>query len=324
MSEDGWRYLHRGLAPLAPLLARGDVTDLYVNRPGEVWIETLDGATERLDVPVLDAAALRRLVEQVAAFAHQGISRAHPLLSATLPGGERMQVIAPPATRGALALAIRRPVVADLSLDDLATAGAFAPLADARAAVPVEAALDELRARGDIARLLRAAVRGRRNILVSGGTSSGKTAFLDALLREIPPHERLITIEDVPELRPPHANHVGLVAVRGALGEAEVSADDLVTAALRMRPDRIILGELRGGEAFAFLRAINTGHPGSMATVHADSAAGAVEQIALLVLQGGTRLCRADVLDYVRGAIHVFVQLGRVDGRRVVTELVVR
>ncbi|MHC9418763.1 P-type DNA transfer ATPase VirB11 [Sphingomonas citri] len=324
MSEDGWRYLHRGLAPLAPLLARGDVTDLYVNRPSEVWIETLDGATERLDVPALDAAALRRLVEQVAAFAHQGISRAHPLLSATLPGGERMQVIAPPATRGALALAIRRPVVADLSLDDLATAGAFAPLVDARAAVPVEAALDELRARGDIARLLRAAVRGRRNILVSGGTSSGKTAFLDALLREIPPDERLITIEDVPELRPPHANHVGLVAVRGALGEAEVSADDLVTAALRMRPDRIILGELRGGEAFAFLRAINTGHPGSMATVHADSAAGAVEQIALLVLQGGTRLCRADVLDYVRGAIHVFVQLGRVDGRRVVTELVVR
>jgi type IV secretion system protein VirB11 len=324
VSDDGWRYLHRGLAPLASLLARRDVTDLYVNRPGEVWIETLGGATERLDLPALDAAALRRLVEQVAAFSHQGISRTHPLLSATLPGGERVQAVAPPATRGALALAIRRPVVADLSLDDLAAAGAFAPLTDARAAHPVEAVLAELRDRGNIAGLLRAAVRGRRNILVSGGTSSGKTTFLDALLREVPPHERLITIEDVPELHPPHANHVGLVAVRGALGEAQVSADDLVTAALRMRPDRIILGELRGAEAFAFLRAINTGHPGSMATVHADSAAGAVEQIALLVSQSGTRLGRADVLDYVRGAINVFVQLGRVDGRRVVTELVAR
>ncbi|MET0372648.1 MAG: ATPase, T2SS/T4P/T4SS family [Rhizorhabdus sp.] len=163
--------------------------------------------------------------------------------------------------------------------------------------------------------------RPRRNILVSGGTATSKTTFLNALIREIPAGKRLITIEDTPELQVRHANAVGLLAVRGALGEAQASADDLVSASLRMRPDRIILGELRGPEAYAFLRAINTGHPGSMTTIHADSAAGAVEQL-VLILQGGTRLSRQDVRDYVRGTIGLFVQLGRVGGRRTVSEVV--
>ncbi len=321
---EGWRYLHRFLAPLGELMARDDVTDLYVNRPGEIWVETLGGAIERHEVDELDPALLNRLVEQVAAWSHQGISREHPLLSASLPDGSRIQAIAPPATRGALAIAIRKHVAANLSLDDYAAAGTFADTAIGSDVerTSSDVALNALRDRGDITGLLRAAVCGRRNILVSGGTSTGKTTFLNALIREIPARERLITIEDTPELQVAHANAIGLLAVRGDLGEAQVSADDLVSASLRMRPDRIILGELRGPEAYAFLRAINTGHPGSMTSIHADSAEGAVEQLALLILQTGTKLDRQDVRDYVRGSIGLFVHLDRVAGRRRVTEVV--
>lgn len=324
MTRDGWRYLHSHLEPIDHLLSRNDVTDLYVNCPGEIWVETLCGATERHEVAALDDAMLNRLVGQIAAFSHQGINREHPLLSAILPDGSRVQAIAPPATRGSMALAIRKHVSSDLSLDDYVADGAFDDVQahDRDGQSPVDAEMAACHASGDLAKLLRIAVRARRNILVSGGTSTGKTTFLNALLREIPAEERLITIEDTPELRVGHANAIGLLAARGELGEAQVTADDLVSASLRMRPDRIILGELRGPEAFAFLRAINTGHPGSMTTVHADSTRGAVEQIALLILQGGTRLNRQDVLDYVRGSVGVFVQLSRVAGRRHVTEVV--
>jgi type IV secretion system protein VirB11 len=161
-------------------------------------------------------------------------------------------------------------------------------------------------------------------VLVFGGTSTGKTTFLNALLREIPAEERLILIEDTPELDMTHPNSVGLLAPRSALGEAEVRAEDLLMAALRMRPDRIILGELRGPEAFTFLRAVNSGHPGSMTTIHADTSARAVEQLALLVLQAGSRLAREDVRHYVRASIDVFVQLERIAGRRKVTQVLVR
>ena len=127
---------------------------------------------------------------------------------------------------------------------------------------------------------LRAAVARRKTIVISGGTGSGKTTLLNALVKEIPRSERLVVIEDAPEIRLDHPNAVGLVAVRGGLGEAQVDADTLLAASLRLRPDRILLGELRGREAFAFLRAVNSGHPGSITTVHADSPAGALDQIA--------------------------------------------
>ncbi|MEH3098723.1 P-type DNA transfer ATPase VirB11 [Sphingomonas adhaesiva] len=319
----GWRYLHSYLAPLASFIARDDVTDLYINRPGELWIETLGGGIERHDLPELNTARLTRLASQVAAWSHQGINREHPLLSASLPDGSRIQVIAPPATRGPMALAIRRHIAADLSLDDYEATGALSDLSVRHETKRGNHARPEAAEYASVTARLREAVAARRNILVSGGTSTGKTTFLNALIREIPADERLITIEDTPELRVPHANAIGLLAVRGALGEAQVSADDLVSASLRMRPDRIILGELRGPEAYAFLRAINTGHPGSMTTVHADSPEGAIEQIALLILQGGSRLGRQDVLDYVRTSIGAFVQLARIGGRRFVSDVVI-
>lgn len=321
----GGVYLKSFLAPLAEALARPDVTDIFINRPNEIWLETLGGGLERQDHPGLDELTLARLARQLAALTHQGISREHPLLSATLPDGSRIQVVAPPATRGPLALAIRKHVAPKLGLGDYVSSGAFAA-----AEVTVLRPARQQKSAGEIsgdeafAEALRAAVQNRRNILVSGGTATGKTTFLNALLAEIPPEERLILIEDTPELSVAHDNQVGLIAVRGGMGEAQVTANDLVAASLRMRPDRIILGELRGIEALAFLRAVNSGHPGSMTTIHADSPEAAVEQLALLVLQAGTRLSRADVQDYVSSTIDVFVQLERREGRRRVKTVVLR
>ena len=315
-------YLRACLAPFEDVLARPDVTDVYVNRPGELWIETLGGAIERHEKPEINELTLVRLARQIAALTHQGVSREHPLLAATLPDGSRIQVVAPPATRGPLALAIRRQIAASLTLQDYAENDHFAATQSDPAGKPANQELDRLIAARRFAEALALAVRARKNIIVSGGTSTGKTTFLNALLREIPAEERLILIEDTPELVVDHQNNVGLVSVRGELGEAKVTANDLVSASLRMRPDRIILGELRGPEAFAFLRAINTGHPGSMTTIHADSPESAIEQLVMLVLQGGTKLSREDVRHYVRQSIDVFVQLSRIGGKRSVEAVV--
>ncbi|OWY59253.1 P-type DNA transfer ATPase VirB11, partial [cyanobacterium TDX16] len=182
------------LAPFADILARDDVTDVYVNAPQEVWIETLGGENERHWVAGLDETALARLARQIAAYAHQGINREHPILSASLPSGERVQIIIPPATRGGVVVAIRKHVSSDLRLEDYFASGAFE--ATFLRGTRRETELDkQLRARlqdGDVAGLLREAVKGRRNILISGGTSTGKTTFLNALIQEIPQQERLI------------------------------------------------------------------------------------------------------------------------------------
>ncbi len=313
-------YLEAYLNPLRPWLERSDVTDILINASGEVWVETLGAPAERHPAPELTEVALRRLAGQIAAFSHQGVSREHPLLAATLPDGARVQIVAPPATRGGMVIAIRKHVVSDMGLDDYQEAGAFEGAR--RAALDALDARDgELRAlldAGHIAEFLRAAVRARKNIVVSGGTSTGKTTFMNALLKEIPSEERLVVIEDTPEVRLTHANAVGLIAARGVLGEAEVSPEDLLQASLRLRPDRIILGELRGAEAYSFLRAVNSGHPGSITTVHADSPRGAFEQIALMVMQKGVNLGRQEVVDYVSSVVNVAVQLTRSGGRRTI------
>lgn len=317
-------FLETYLAPFAQVLAQDDVTDIFVNRPGEYWVETRGGAIERRALPGLDEQAIMRLARQVAALTHQAINREHPLLSATLPDQARIQIIAPPATRGPPALAIRKHKSAGLTLDHYAEFGAFDGAVTKPSDSRTDAVLDEVGhflAVTDHVSALRAAVHGRINILISGGTSTGKTTFLNALLREIPARERLIFIEDTPELQYDHENSVGLIAARSELGESAVTANDLVSASLRMRPDRILLGELRGNEAFAFLRAVNTGHPGSMTTIHADSVDGAFEQLALLVLQGGTGLSRDDIKSYAQTTIGLVVQLHRHNGNRGVSEL---
>ena len=317
-------YLDHYLGSLGSYLEANDVTDIYINRPNELWIERLGGGIERVAVTGLDASVLERLSRQIAAQSAQGINREHPLLSASLPDGSRVQIALPPATRGDVAIAIRKYVVTDLDVDDYAQAGAFDTIRPQAERQPVHTRLKKLRDEGDFAALLKLAVRERCNIFISGGTSSGKTTFLNALLKEVDRTERLILIEDTPELKIPHENAVGMIASRSALGEAVVTMEDLLNASLRMRPDRIILGELRGPEAFTFLRAVNTGHPGSMTTIHADSPARAIEQLVLLVLESGTHLDRESIAHYVRSSIDVYVQLGRVDGQRVVTAIELR
>jgi len=304
-------YLDAYLAPFRPFLARESVTEILVNRPGEAWIE--DAAYPGMQcvaIPGLDDLLLQRLAEQVARASHQGINREHPLLAATLPDGARIQLAGPPATRANWVLAIRRHRLVDLPLaawDNGALARRVeAPMPDPRSA--------------PIAHLVEC-VRRRRTILISGGTSSGKTTFLNALLREIPAEERVVLVEDTAELRLPGDNGVGLIAVKGDLGEAKVSADDLLQAALRLRPDRIVLGELRGAETISFLRAINTGHPGSFSTIHANTPRGALEQIALMAMQARIGLSRQETITYAASVIDTVVQLERVDGKRQITAI---
>jgi type IV secretion system protein VirB11 len=315
-------YLESYLAPLAGWLARQDVTDIYINRPGEIWLETIGNQPERFSAPELSSEVISRLVRQIAALSAQGVNREHPLLAASLPSGERVQAIIPPATRGEIAVAIRKHVAAGLELEDYRKSGATTEtqvqMASAMSVQP-----EQMTDGPDTLTLLRDAVKQRRNILISGGTSSGKTTFVNALLREVPLEERLILIEDAPELQIAHENSVGLIAARGALGEAEVSAEDLLIASLRMRPDRIILGEIRGSEAVTFLRAVNTGHPGSISTIHADSPLRAIDQLALLVLQTGMRMGWDDVVKYVRNSLDIIVQLRHQAGRRDIESVLV-
>lgn len=314
-------YLDAFLAPLAGYLDRGDVTDLYINRPGELWLETAVG-TERHDVPALDDASLWRLARQIAASSDQGINREHPLLAATLPDGARVQICAPPATRGNVIVAIRKHNMPDLRLSDYLAAGAFARVGEAALAREAgDAMLARLLDEGRTAEFLTEAVIARKTIVIAGGTGTGKTTFLNALLKEAPQSQRFVLIEDTPEIQLTHENAVGLVAVRGKLGEASVTPAELVEAALRLRPDRIIMGEVRGSEAISWLRAVGTGHPGSITTVHANSADGAIEQLAMMSMSAGTELGRGELVNYIRATVDVFVQLAQQDGSRLVTDV---
>jgi type IV secretion system protein VirB11 len=314
-------YLDTYLSALAPWLTRDDVTDLLINQPGEVWIETTSGLLTRIAAPQVTDVVLQRLARQIAAATHQGVNREQPLLSATLPDGGRVQIIAPPATRKGMAIAIRRHVISDLSVDDLAGMGLFHDTGGHPRRTAQDSELAALLKSGDKAGFLKEAVRAKKTIVISGGTSTGKTTLLNALVQEIDTNERLLVIEDAREIRLDHPNAVGLIAVRGDQGEARVDADDLLRASLRMRPDRILLGELRGKEAFAFLRAINSGHPGSITTVHADSPEGALDQIALLAMTSGLDLGWNKIQTYVRRVIDVIVQLDRQGGKRRVSEV---
>jgi type IV secretion system protein VirB11 len=309
-------YLRTYLRPFSPWLERDDVNEILVNQPGEVWIEVAGRpGMQRVEVPEVDDLLLERLAAQIARWAHQAVNRQSPLLSATLPGGERVQMVGPPATRRHWALAIRRHLVADLDLDaydkgPLPTPEVARLLAD-----------DNETARRDPVGFLKAAVAQLRTILIAGGTSSGKTTFLNSLLKLMPDGDRVLLVEDAPEVLVRQPNALGLVAVKGDQGEARVDVDDLLQAALRLRPDRIILGELRGREAATFLRAVNTGHPGSLTTVHASSPEGALDQIALMVMQAGMTLSRRETVDYVSSLVDVVVQLGRIGGERRITDI---
>lgn len=313
------------LAPLRPLLEPDAVTEVVVNRPGEVGVEAA-GQWHWHEVPELTGAWLHTLAVAAAAFTRQDVDAEHPICSTVLPGNERCQVVLPPAVpSGAISLTIRKPSRRRMGLEDFEAAGLFSAATAVRGdeVDPTDAALTGLREAGDWPDFFRLAVESRRNILISGATGSGKTTFAKGLVELIPAHERLLTIEDTRELIVPHRNVVHLLYAKDGQGLARTDPKALLESALRMRPDRILLQELRDGTAFFFLRTVNSGHPGSITTVHADSAALAFEQLTLLVREseGGRDLPRDDIRSLLHLMVDVVVQMKKVDGRFQMTEV---
>jgi type IV secretion system protein VirB11 len=312
------------LMALRPLLARREVTELCINQPGTAFLETRQG-WQHEPVPFADFEWCRRLAKLVANSTRQRIDEESPLLSASLPTGERIQMVLPPATSaGCVAITIRRPCDEVWSIETLSASGIF------RATRRASDALDETET--ELLRLLetqeyesfmRLAVLARKNILVSGPTGSGKTTWTKALIREIPRDERLITIEDAQELVLDHPNHVRLFYSKDDQGLSRVTPKQLLESCLRMKPDRILLAELRSEEAFDYLRNVNSGHPGSITSVHAASAELAFEQLVLLVKQSraGQELPRADIKELLYLLVDVVIQFGVERHQRFIKEI---
>lgn len=285
-----------GLGPLEPLLADPAVDEVMVNGPGRVWVERA-GRIEPTSVSFGSAAELRHAIERILAPLGRRVDEASPLCDARLPDGSRVNVVIPPLALDGPVLTIRRFRRRGFGPDDLVAAGTIdRPLHD----------------------LLRACVRARLTVLVSGGTGSGKTTTLGALSSFIPDGERIVTIEDAAELRLRQPHVVRLEARPASLeGRGEVTIRRLVRNALRMRPDRIVVGEVRGGEALDMLSAMASGHDGSLSTVHAGSAEEALRRVETLALMADVALPHSAVRDQVAGAIDLVVHQRReADGAR--------
>ncbi len=313
------------LRALRPYLSRSDVTELCINQPGKAFLETRTGWCCE-PVPFATFEWCRRLAKLVANSTRQRIDEESPLLSASLPTGERIQIVLPPATSaGCVAISIRRPSDTIWSIEELSQSGIFrATRRSIDALDPAEEQLLQLLAAQDYEAFMRQAVACRKNILVSGPTGSGKTTWTKALIREIPSDERLITIEDAQELvLDRHPNHVRLFYSKDDQGLARVTPKQLLESCLRMKPDRILLAELRAEEAFDYLRNVNSGHPGSITSIHAASAELAFEQLVLLVKQsrGGQELPRADIKNLLYLLVDVVVQFGVERHQRFIKEI---
>jgi type IV secretion system protein VirB11 len=313
------------LRALRPLLANTDVMELCINRPQEAFLETRHG-WRREQLAFADFEWCSRLAKLVANSTQQRIDATSPLLSASLPTGERIQIVMPPATSaGCVAIAIRRPADQVWSIEELASRGIFRRARQASQALDeTEQQLLALLASCQFEAFMRLAVRSRKNILVSGPTGSGKTTWTKALIREIPTDERLVTIEDAKELvLDRHPNHVRLFYSKDDQGVARVTPKQLLESCLRMKPDRILLAELRAEEAFDYLRNVNSGHPGSITSVHATSAELAFEQLVLLVKQnqGGRELARGDIKSLLYLLIDVVIQFGVERHERFIKEI---
>jgi type IV secretion system protein VirB11 len=312
------------LEPLDKLFAEEGIQEISINRPGEAWVEKY-GDMRREELPLLTRDHLYSLSHLVAQSTNQIISEEKPLLSATLPGGYRIQVVFPPACADdGIAMSIRKQAPIQMTLDTYEQLGAFAQTKTGLGVHdPADDLLSDLYAKGDVKNFIIQAVRAKKNIIVSGGTSTGKTTFLNAALGSLPTHERIITVEDAREVMLDHIpNRVHLMVSKGGQGRAKVTTQELIEACLRLRPDRIIVGELRGAEAFSYLRAVNTGHPGSIATIHADSPQLGIEQLILMIMQADLGITRDQIKAYVESVIQVIIQLKRGEkGRRYVSEV---
>jgi len=300
-------------APLQAHLRRADVTELVINEPGWIGIETRKGWEWHAE-PALDFQTLSTLARLIAGQTKQDITAEHPICSSVLPGGERAQVVIPPAVEeGFVSITIRKPSSLSLDIGDLDRAGLFSEVRTIDAVNEVDERLLALAARGDWAAFFKLAVEERKNILISGATGSGKTTIAKSLIKLIPERERIITIEDARELVVDQRNRVHMIYAKDGQGLQKVGAKELLESALRMKPDRILLQELRDGTAFFYLRNVNSGHPGSITTVHANTAKGALEQLTLLVKEsdGGSDLDRQDIRALLRSLVDIVVQMHR-------------
>ena len=285
-----------GLGPLEPLLEDRAVADILVNGYDKVFVERR-GKLEQTDVRFRDNQHLMAIIERIVNRVGRRIDESQPMVDARLPDGSRVNAIIPPLALDGPLVSIRRFTVGRLSADELIRLGAFTKT---------------------IAEVCQAIVKGRLNVLVSGGTGSGKTTLLNVLSGFIPPTERIVTIEDSAELQLQQP-HVCRLETRPANieGRGEVNQRDLVRNALRMRPDRIILGEVRSGEAFDMLQAMNTGHDGSLTTVHANTPRDALSRVENMVAMAGMELPAKAVKTQIASAINVIVQTERMeDGKR--------
>lgn len=316
--------LDRYLTHLRPFLNDETLTEIVVNRPGEVFVEGPSGWT-RHEVPALSFGVLNFLSVAAAAYTRQDIGPEHPIISTTLPGGERCQIVTPPAVpSGTVSLTIRKAAKLAMTLDDFERRDLFQDVRRSTEELTAEEEeLVRLRDEGRWREFLERAVLGRRNIIISGATGSGKTTLSKGLVACIPPQERILTIEDTAELTIPHDNHVRLLYSKDGQGVAKIGPRELLESSLRMRPDRILLQELRDGTAFYYLRNVNSGHPGSITTVHADSARLAFEQLTLLVKEGaeGRELSREDIRSLLTLSVDVIVQMTRRDGQYRISEV---
>src|SRR5687767_4124895 len=282
-----------GLGPLEPYMQDPDVSDILVNGPHEVYVERL-GRLQETNTVFADDEHLLQIIQRIVARIGRRIDEHSPMVDARLPDGSRVNAIIPPLALHGPVLSIRRFGHRPLQVADLLVRGSVCP---------------------EMLQMLEAAIEGRINIMISGGTGSGKTTLLNNLSKFIPANERLVTIEDSAELRLQRKHVVKLeTRPKSAEGTAEVSQRDLVRNALRMRPDRIILGEVRSGEALDMLQAMNTGHEGSLTTIHANDTRDALSRLEVMVSMAGFDLPVAVTRRYIASAITLVVHLARLKG----------
>lgn len=277
------------LRPVAPLLMDASISEIMINPGSHVFVERA-GVCQAVPGINISEAQVRTAAIMIARHLGEDIGEDRPLLDARLPDGSRVAAAFPPCSIGGVALTIRKFQPDLFTLGDLCRAGTVS---------------------GDVERVLRKAVTERKNILISGGTGSGKTTLLNALLSLIDLRERLVIIEDTAELQTEQENHLRFEARRAQGEVAAVSVRDLLRATLRHRPDRIIVGEVRGGEAFDLLQAVNTGHSGTMATLHANSAELALNRLTTCVLMSDVGLPFAAIRAQIADSIHLVVQIER-------------
>lgn len=324
MSRGGERTLRLLLAPIADLLADASITELVINRPCEVGIER-GGTWSWQHVPELSFERLDGIATLAASLSSQDVGPERPLCATVLPDGERLQICRPPAVpSGTISLTIRRPSGFAPTVASLAAGGLFASTRAAdRPAAPHDGELEVLHRARHWEAFLALAVSAKKTIVITGDTGSGKTTVAKALIAAIPLEERLVTIEDTAEFVCPHRNRVSLFYSKGHQGLARVHSEDLIEAALRMRPDRVLMQELRDGAAFTFIRSIAAGHPGSITTCHANSAAGAFDALRLMVKQhdAGKHLADADVRQLLHALVDVVVHCRKDGGRYGVEEV---